>query len=258
MVQFCETAENFIKTAPWVHGFFGSKGGVSSGSFTSLNGSLSVGDEAENVRVNRQRTLEALGIAGFPLILMNQVHGAEVATLSDAQDLAACLEAPPSVDGLVSRLKGVSLGVLTADCAPILWMDPEAEIVGACHAGWRGALAGIVQNMCAAMEALGSKRDTLLVAVGPMIHQSAYEVGEDFREIFIEQNPGAEDCFRSAHGSYFFNLPGFLKKTLLAQGLPSLWVSPSNTYEGSFFSFRRSQKDFAGKCGRNLSLIAQR
>ncbi|MGL6187797.1 MAG: polyphenol oxidase family protein, partial [Holosporales bacterium] len=169
--------ENFSKI---LHGFFGKEGGVSSGPFESLNLSPFLGDSLSHVTENKNRILKALG-TGNVLFLMDQIHSADVCVL-DSKNFDAFLETPPCVDGVVTQLTDVVLGVLTADCASVLWASPDASVIGACHAGWRGTKKGIIENTFQKMCFLGANPSEIHVTIGPMIQKSSYEVKKNLYE----------------------------------------------------------------------------
>ena len=241
------------------HGFFTRRGGASEGAFASLNCSFSSGDDPARVRENRRRAVLALGLpAETPLVGLHQVHGAAVATLRAG-------EAPwpesdrPRADGVVTDRPGTALGVVTADCGPVLFADPAAGVVGACHAGWRGAAAGVAENTLLAMEALGARRERVLAALGPCIRQPSYEVGADLRDAL--GNAAGENRFfapGARPGHWWFDLAGFIAFRLRAAGVGRAEVLDADTLPDAarFWSHRRRTLNGGGPIGHQLSAVA--
>ncbi|WP_114377854.1 polyphenol oxidase family protein [Elioraea thermophila] len=236
---------------PVLHGFFTRQGGVSSGPFASLNCSLSGKDDPAAVAENRRRAAAALGVDR--LIGLFQVHGAEVAVLETPWGEAD----RPRADAAVTRLGGVGLAIVTADCAPVLFADAEARVVGAAHAGWRGAIAGVLEATVAAMERLGARRERVLAAIGPCIRQPFYEVGED---VIVALGPtGAPFLAPAARPDRrLFDLPGYCAARLVTAGVPRVFDLGLDTYtdEARFFSHRRAMHGGGGPIGHQLSAIA--
>ncbi len=237
------------------HGFFTRKGGVSDGVFASLNCGYGSGDEAERVRTNRARAMERLGRDGAPLVTAHQTHSA-VATIVDEP------WAPgdgPQADGMATRRTDVTLGVLTADCAPVLFADTDAGVVGVAHAGWRGAQAGILEATVDAMISLGARVHHIVADVGPCIQQTSYEVGPELRAAFIADTGRNADLFMSSDrpGHYMFDLPGYVQRRLAARGLKDIELVPMDTRadQDHFFSYRRSVLRGEADYGRCLSAI---
>ena len=234
------------------HGFFGRTGGVSEGPYASLNAGLRSGDERAHVEANRARIRAALG-AEF-MISLAQVHGDSVVICGS--DPVGAVEA----DGMVTRVPGLALGILTADCGPVLLADANAGVVGACHAGWRGALAGIVENTVAAMCELGATPANMSAVLGPCIAPDSYEVGESFRDTFVEADPTFATHFRlGPTKTPHFDLPGFVLSRLAVCGVASVWTG-EDTYarEEAFFSYRRNTHRGVAGYGRNLSAVMLR
>jgi YfiH family protein len=193
-----------LKTNGIRHAFFTREGGVSGGIYTSLNCGLGSQDRMEDVRKNRARVAAVLGTEPSMLITAHQVHSAR-AVIADAP-----WDKNPEADAIVTNTPGLAIGVLTADCTPILFADPDARVVGAAHAGWRGAKTGIIAATIAAMESLGAKRARIRAAIGPTISQDAYEVGPEFEEAFIADATAHKQYFQpSAHTRPHFDLPGY-------------------------------------------------
>jgi YfiH family protein len=238
------------------HGFFGRSGGISAGPYSSLNVSFTVGDDVDKVEHNRQRILQMLGCEGFPLATVDQVHGAHVVVVSSREE-ALCTPVQKA-DALVTDVPGIALGVMTADCAPILLCDPGAPRIAAVHAGWRGALLGVVEETLRILEAKGSPATSLVAVIGPCIQRASYQVSEAFRHPFLEKNPHWSRFFQeSASSVWTFDLPQFLCHRLTELGVKQWEALPIDTYTHTdFFSFRRAQRETQGLCGRQMSVIA--
>jgi polyphenol oxidase len=238
------------------HGFFTRNGGHSTGIFGSLNCGLGSGDDLELVARNREVVAAKLQVARSHLLTAFQVHGADVAHVTEPWTV----ESRPKVDGLVSNTKGLAIGVLTADCAPILFADEEAKVVGAAHAGWKGALAGITGAVIDAMEKLGANRNRITATIGPTISQSAYEVGPEFIAKFTAVNKSNTKYFVASarEGHYMFDLPAYLVDRMHADGLTEVHSLARCTYadESQFFSFRRATHRDETDYGRLISAIA--
>jgi YfiH family protein len=241
---------------PVPHGFFTRAGGVSAGRFASLNCSLSGRDDAAAVRENRRRAADALGRPAQALVGLTQVHGIAVATLAEPWPE----DARPQADAMVTDRPGLLLGIVTGDCAPVLFADAEAGVVGAAHAGWRGAVAGVIEATVAAMEALGARRARIATAIGPCIAQASYEVGPDLRDAVLAND--AADARFLAEGRredrWMFDLPGYCLARLGAAGVASAgWIGRDTlAEEESFFSHRRATLAGGGPIGHQLSAIA--
>ncbi|SNR57083.1 peptidoglycan editing factor PgeF [Paracoccus sediminis] len=235
------------------HGFFTRKGGASSGLFSGLNCGRRSTDQSEMVILNRARVATAMGISADALATVKQVHSARVVTLADGDAIAAV--ADTEADGIVTARRGVALAVLTADCQPILLADPEAGVIGACHAGWRGALDGIIEATVDAMRALGASR--IRAVIGPTISQRAYEVGPDFMDRFLAVDPGHQRFFGGGpNGRPLFDLPSFGLARLRDAGVDAEW-SGHCTYSDpdKFFSYRRATHEGEADYGRLISAI---
>lgn len=234
------------------HGFLGRRGGVSAGEMVGLNVGPGSGDDPEALRENQRRAVEAV-LPGASMVLVHQTHSADVAMVS----VPWALDARPPADALVTDRPGLLLGILTADCAPVLFADAEASVVGAAHAGWRGAFAGITDATIAAMETLGARRERIAAAVGPCIAQSNYEVDEGFRERFIDQSPDNERFFSDGPGKPHFDLEAYVVARLSAAGLTRIDALGDDTYSQPerFFSFRRATHRGESSYGRQVSLI---
>ena len=241
------------------HGFFGRRGGVSGGIYESLNAGAGSSDTAENVAENRARVAGAIGVAPDALITGHQVHSPEVAVVEGPWEGVA-----PQVDALVTRTPGLALGVLTADCGPVLLTDGEAGVIGAAHAGWRGALTGITDAVVEAMVGLGAEPYRTIAAIGPCIARISYEVGPEFVEQFMSADSENERFFtasasRAEAGKAHFDLPGYITARLATAGVGRIACLDADTYgdEKAWFSHRRSVHRGESDYGRNLSVIAR-
>ena len=250
------TAPFLTAALPAPHGFFTRAGGVSAGRFASLNCSLSGRDDADAVRENRRRAADALNLPPGALLGLTQVHGIAVATVETPWPETA----RPEADAMVTNRSGVLLGIVTGDCAPVLFADAEAGVVGAAHAGWRGAVAGVIEATLDAMEALGAQRGRIAAAIGPCIGQASYEVGPDLRDAVLAR--GAADDRFFAEGArpdrWLFDLPGYCAARLAAAGVARHgWIGRDTlAEEACFFSYRRATLGGGGPIGHQLSAIA--
>ncbi len=234
------------------HGFFSRKGGVSVGLHASLNCSFDAGDHRQHVLENRDRVVQAL--EGSRLITNWQVHGKKVRVVGSETDTDSAVEA----DGLVTSDMGVCIGAMGADCAPVLLAAPG--VVGAAHAGWLGALSGVTDAVLDSMETLGAQRDRIAVAIGPAIQSISYEVGDRFRERFMDESPiNAAACFfrHAETGRMHFDLPGYIERRLLHAGIRQFDRSPWDTYSNDslFFSFRRARHQGESVYGRQIGAV---
>jgi len=235
------------------HGFLTRTGGVSGGTYASLNTGLGSNDEPANVAENRRRAVQAV-LLGGRLTGVYQVHGAEAVAVFEP--FADGLR--PHADALVTDRPGVALGILTADCAPVLFADVDAGVVAAAHAGWKGALAGVTDTTLMTMETLGASRDRVVAAVGPCIAQASYEVDAAFRKRFSAQEEEADRFFRdAAAGHAMFDLAGYVAHRLAVAGVRTVEIVGVDTYadEARFFSYRRSTHRGEGDAGRQISII---
>ena len=247
----------FLTTGlPVPHGFFTREGGVSTGRFASLNCSLSGRDDPEAVRENRARAAEALALPPAALVGLTQMHGIEVATLVEPWPE----EARPKADAMVTDRPGLLLGIVTGDCAPVLFADAEAGVIGAAHAGWRGAVAGVIEATIAAMERLGAARTRIAAAIGPCIAQPSYEVGPDLRDAVLARGPADARFFAEGRrpDRWQFDLPGYCVARLQAAGITRAgWIGRDTlAEEDRFFSHRRATLSGGGPIGHQLSAIA--
>lgn len=240
------------------HGFFTKSGGVSQGLYEGLNVGFGSQDRTEDVLENRRRAMAALNLAEDSLTSLYQIHSATVVTATETWDPAQA----PKADGIVTDRPGVTLGILTADCAPVLFSEPGAGVIGACHAGWKGALANISENTITAMEYLGAKRDKITAVIGPCIAQVSYEVGEEFEATFLKEDISASQFFQPGvtEQKRQFDLPGFILNRLQQSGVKSAaWIKrDTRAEEAHFFSYRRSKLNRDADYGRLLSAIALR
>ncbi|MFN3277675.1 MAG: peptidoglycan editing factor PgeF [Paracoccus hibiscisoli] len=236
------------------HGFFTRKGGASSGLFAGLNCGRRSSDQREMVLVNRARVAGAMGVTAGLLATVKQVHSADVVTLRAGDDIEKVKEI--KADGIVTARRDVALAVLTADCQPVLLADPAAGVVGACHAGWRGALAGVMEATVAAMRDLGAGQ--IRAVIGPSISQRAYEVSPEFMDEFLSDEPDNERFFAGGPaGRPMFDLPGYGLMRLRGAGVEAEW-SRHCTYSdpARFFSYRRATHEGQPDYGRLISAIA--
>lgn len=238
------------------HGFFTRQGGVSGGLYASKNCGFGSGDDPANVAANRARCLEQLDAGAEALLTVHQTHSADVAVAAHPW----LPNEAPRADAVVTDRPGLALGILTADCAPILFCDPAAGVIGAAHAGWKGALGGVLEATIEAMARLGARRERVLSAIGPRIALRSYEVGAEFRERFLADDPANDGYFREAPvpGKFFFDLGAYVAMRLDRCGLARVEPAPQDTVaeEDRFFSYRRSCHRGEPDYGRNLSAIA--
>jgi purine-nucleoside/S-methyl-5'-thioadenosine phosphorylase / adenosine deaminase len=238
------------------HGFFTRRGGVSGGIYAALNCGFGSADETEAVAANRGRAMARLDLAAAALVTCHQTHSTEVAVID------ATPPAPPRADALVTARPGIALGILAADCAPVLLADSAAGLIGAAHAGWRGALGGVLDHTVAAMERLGARRETIVAAIGPCIGRRSYEVGPEFPAPFLDQD-AANAAFFTATGTggrFHFDLEGYVGARLARLGLGAIEAAQADTCadESRFFSYRRSRLNGEPDFGRLLSAIVLR
>lgn len=236
------------------HGFFTRRGGVSRGIYASLNCGPGSADDGAAVQENRRLVAEALE-AKHGLASLYQVHGRDVVVVGEEHDFGG----RPKADGMVTTRRGIALGILTADCAPVLFADEQAGVIGACHAGWRGALAGVTDSTIAAMERLGAKRGRIRAAIGPLIRQSSYEVSASFRDQFLEASAASARFFAPGRrdGHWQFDLPGYLMQRLLDSGVSAEDLGLDTCSDATrFFSYRRMTLSGETDYGRQISAIA--
>ena len=236
------------------HGFLGRRGGVSAGELEGLNVGFGSGDDRAAIAENRARAIAAV-LPGAGLATVHQVHS----------PTAVAVEQPwpqderPAADAMVTDRPGLLLGILTADCAPVLLADTDAGVVGAAHAGWRGALAGVTDETVAAMERLGARRERIAAAVGPCIGRSSYQVDETFRGRFLGLDPASDRFFSGGPGNRpHFDLNAYVVARLEAAGIGAVEALGLDTYTNAerFFSYRRSTHRGEADYGRQVSMIA--
>lgn len=233
------------------HGFYTRVGGVSPAPYNSLNISVSTGDTLENVQENRCRIAQDMGYPTGALMRVKQVHSAKVVCVTPGQ-ATEDIEA----DALLTCHRGILLGMSTADCVPILMADPMTSVIAAIHAGWEGALKGVIQNTVHEMINLGANPTQIVAVIGPCIHQKNYEVGDDFRRRFLEMDPESQAFFKVIQEKLCFDLPGYVQKIIASQMIVHIHPSTHNTYteKEAFFSHRRATHEKTAT-GRQLSVI---
>ena len=236
------------------HAFFTRDGGVSGGIYASLNGGTGSSDDPGNVAENRRRMAEQIGVTPENLLTVWQIHS------PDAVVATGPWEGPrPRADAIVTRTEGLAIGATAADCGPILFVDPNARVIGAAHAGWKGALTGILESTVAAMEELGAERGGIVAAIGPLIRQHSYEVGGEFVERFIEADAENAMFFLPAarEGHAMFDLAGFIRMRLENAGVLMIDDIGVDTYSDErFYSYRRSVHRSEPDYGRHVHAIA--
>jgi YfiH family protein len=237
------------------HAFFTREGGVSEGMFASLNCGFGSGDDPDNVARNRAIAMDRLGLAEDRLVTSYQIHSAKVLKV----EMPWPREDSPRADGMVTNVPGIALGVLAADCAPILFADPEAGIIGTAHGGWRGALDGVAEATVAAMVSEGAQTARIRAAIGPCIGQKSYEVGPEFPPRFaaIDADSGAFFVPATRPGHFRFDLGGYIEHRLGRLGLAAIERAPHDTAAdpGRFFSYRRACLTGERDYGRALAAI---
>ena len=244
------------------HGFLGRRGGVSQGIHAGLNVGWGSDDEREAIAENRRRAVGAV-LPGATLVTVHQVHSADVVTVTEPwpdPGSSPGLAARPKADALVTNRPGLLLGILTADCAPILLADATAGVIGAAHAGWKGALAGVTDATISAMEALGARRDRIAAAIGPCIAQASYEVDDDFEARFVVADTFNARFFRMGReGHAWFDLEAYVAMRLEAAGVATVEKLGLDTYADdlSFYSYRRATHRSEPGYGREISVIGQ-
>lgn len=246
----------FVTAAPLegiAHGFFGRRGGVSSGDLASLNCGLGSNDDPALIAENRRRVAEAV-LPGAALTGLYQVHGNRCIVIDDSSDLTA----RPEADALATRTPGILLGILTADCVPVLFADRTASVVAAAHAGWKGAIAGVTDATLTAMESLGATRANIAAAIGPCIGRASYEVDDGFVATFVTDDPANERFFAAGKpGHAMFDIAAYVAARLAAAGLGRIAIGGQDTYAEAedYFSYRRACHKAENSYGRQLSVI---
>ena len=236
------------------HAFFSREGGVSGGSDASLNAGIGSRDDPAHVAENRRRMAEQIGVPPTHFLSVHQIHSADVMVATAPWDAAS----RPRADAIVTRVEGLAIGASAADCGPILLVDPQARVIGAAHAGWKGALTGILEATVAAMENLGAERNGIIAAIGPLIRQPSYEVGAEFVERFIEADAENALFFIPAarQGHSMFDLAGFIRMRLENAGVLMIDDIGIDTYaDENFYSYRRSVHRKEPDYGRHVHAI---
>lgn len=236
------------------HGFFTRNGGVSSGIYASLNCGYGSGDSMKNVRENRERVAAELGVEG-EICTVSQIHSTKAVIAQEDWQISHA----PVADALVTNQAGIALGVLSADCLPILFADAENKVIAAAHAGWKGAFSGIIESTIAAMQQLGANPATIIATIGPAIAQQSYEVGAEFYEHFMNQSAENARFFLPSPTQihFLFNLPAYGKHRLEQAGIQNINIIAQDTFanDKEFFSYRRSCKRGENAYGRQISAI---
>lgn len=236
------------------HAFFGRQGGVSTGIYASLNAGTGSNDDPAASQENRRRIAAAFNAQPDHLLGVHQVHSPTAVFVT-----SPWTSDRPHADALVTTKPGLVISVLTADCAPVLLADEKAGVIGAAHAGWKGAISGVLESAIALMQQHGAARERIKAAVGPCIHQNSYEVGPEFAERFAEADPANVRFFAPGRdGKVQFNLPAFCAAQLASAGVSQIEILPHDTYAAAdtLFSHRRSVHEKAGDYGRNCAAIA--
>ncbi|WP_085907303.1 peptidoglycan editing factor PgeF [Kiloniella majae] len=239
------------------HGFLTRQDGVSQGLYSSLNCGYGADEATENVTRNRTIALERIGCPQAKLVTGYQIHSANVEIVKTPWN---CPEDAPQVDALVTNQPEIALGIMTADCAPVLFADPDARVIGAAHAGWQGALKGVTDSTIDAMESLGATRSNIYTAIGPCIAQASYEVGAEFAHRFFEETDDNMTYFIPSprEGKFLFDLRQYAGDRLKKSGVKQVSISKNDTYaeENHFFSYRRSCHRKEADYGRGISIIS--
>ena len=249
-------ASSLLSAVPGLrHAFFTRDGGVSDGIYAGLNGGLGSNDDPAHVAENRRRMAEQMGVAPTHLIGVHQIHSPDALVATGPWPGAD----RPKADAIVTKKEGVAISVTTADCGPILFVDPKARVIGAAHAGWKGALTGVLESTIDAMEKLGADRNGMVAAIGPLIRQPSYEVGSEFVERFI--NADADNALfflpGERNGHAMFDLAGFIRMRLENAGILMIDDLGVDTYSDErFFSYRRSVHRKEPDYGRHVHAIA--
>ena len=237
------------------HAFFSREGGVSTGIYQGLNAGIGSHDDPAHVAENRRRMAEQMGVAPTHFLTAHQIHSPDVVVATTPWET----DARPRADAIVTQIEGLSIGATAADCGPILFVDPNARVIGAAHAGWKGALTGVLESTIAAMEKLGAERGRLIAAIGPLIRQPSYEVGGEFVERFIEADAENGRFFIPSlrNGHSMFDLGGFIRMRLESAGILMVDDTGIDTYaDERFYSYRRSVHRKEPDYGRHVHAIA--
>ncbi|MBR1123975.1 peptidoglycan editing factor PgeF [Bradyrhizobium lablabi] len=248
-------ASSLLSAVPGLrHAFFTCEGGVSEGVYTSLNGGLGSNDDQAKIAENRRRMAEQLGVSPEYFLNAHQIHSPDVVVAEGPWNGSR-----PKADAIVTRTEGLAIGITAADCGPVLFADPAARVIGSAHAGWKGALTGVLESTIEAMEKLGAQRGGIVAAMGPMIRQRSYEVGSEFVERFLDADaenarfflPGERD------GHAMFDLAGFIRMRLESAGVLMIDDLGVDTYsDPRCFSYRRSVHRKEADYGRHVHAIA--
>ena len=236
------------------HGFFGRQGGVSRGQYESLNVGRGSDDDPANVSENRRRVAAALGTSRDNLLSLYQIHSADVLIVDSGWDY----DHRPKADGLVTQQAGLAIPALAADCGPVLFCDPDAQVIGACHAGWRGAVSGITDSTIEAMESCGAARENIRAVLGPCISAPNYEVGQGFKDAVLDQDRAAEHYFHTPNGGVpHFDLKAYVLGRLTQAGLHKVAALPECTYgaPNDYYSYRYNTHHKVSDYGRQISAI---
>jgi len=237
------------------HAFFSREGGVSGGIYQGLNGGLGSNDDPAHVVENRRRMAEQMGVAPERFLSVHQVHSPDAVVATGPWPS----ETRPRADAIVTRTEGIAIGVTAADCGPVLFADPAARVIGAAHAGWKGALTGVLESTIDAMETLGADRTAVVAAIGPLIRQHSYEVGGEFVERFLAADAGNAAFFMAAArpGHSMFDLGGYIRMRLERAGVLVIDDTGVDTYSDErFYSYRRSVHRQETDYGRHVHAIA--
>lgn len=237
------------------HAFFTRGGGVSSGVYASLNGGIGSKDDAAHVVENRSRMARLLGVAPENFVTAYQIHSPDVVVAEKPWDAAA----RPKADAVVTDVPGLAIGVTTADCGPVLFADAKARVIGSAHAGWRGALSGVIEATLETMEKLGASRPNIVTALGPMIRQPNYEISGEFFRTFVQADGNNDRFFKNGArpDHYMFDLPGYIAARLAQAGVRAIEDCGLCTYAepDRFYSYRRSQHRSEPDYGRHVNAI---
>ena len=236
------------------HGFFGRGGGVSTGKYSSLNTGRGSDDNPAHVEENRKRVAQAIGTTNERLLSNHQIHSAKIIVVEKPWQNGQ----QPKADGIVTKIPGLAISALSADCSPVLFADVNAGVVGAAHAGWRGALAGVTDETVTAMVSLGAQRKNIVVAIGPCIGPKHFEVGPEFVGEFITENLGNAKFFvKGKTDRSYFDIKAYLVRKLLKAGVGQADALPDCTYaqNEAYFSYRHNSHNGIEDYGRNISVI---
>lgn len=249
-------ASSLLSAIPGLrHAFFSREGGVSDGVYAGLNGGLGSRDDPARVAENRRRMAERMGVAPSHLIGVHQIHSPDAIVATGPWSGAE----RPKADAVVTRQEGLAISVTTADCGPILFVDPKARVIGAAHAGWKGALTGVLESTIDVMEGLGADRGRIAAAIGPLIRQPSYEVGGEFVQRFVDADPDNALFFLpgAREGHSMFDLAGFIRMRLENAGVSMIDDLGVDTYaDERFYSYRRSVHRGEPDYGRLVHAIA--